>query len=83
MVQFLRVSWLAVLALAVCLTAVGVAQAIQPTVVQIEKNNDDTYTYHFKIKIDDAVTRAIQFSERGCKSSLKRVKGFWSTWGFA
>src|SRR5882672_1375354 len=27
--------------------------------------------------------RAIQFSERGCKSSLKRVKGFWSTWGFA
>jgi len=27
--------------------------------------------------------RAIQFSERGCQSSLKRVKGFWSTWGFA
>jgi hypothetical protein len=26
---------------------------------------------------------AIQFSERGCQSSLKRVKGFWSTWGFA
>jgi hypothetical protein len=29
------------------------------------------------------LARAIQFSERGCKSSLKRVKGFWSTWGFA
>ena len=27
--------------------------------------------------------RAIQFSERGCKSSLKRVKGFCATWGFA
>jgi hypothetical protein len=27
--------------------------------------------------------RAIQFSERGCKSSLKRVKGFCTTWGFA
>ena len=27
--------------------------------------------------------RVIQFSERGCKSSLKRVKGFWSTWDFA
>ena len=30
-----------------------------------------------------ASCRAIQFSERGCQSSLKRVKGFWSTWGFA
>jgi hypothetical protein len=29
------------------------------------------------------LARAIQFSERGCKSSLKRVKGFCSTWGFA
>ena len=27
--------------------------------------------------------RAIQFSDRGCQSSLKRVKGFCSTWGFA
>ena len=30
-----------------------------------------------------APIRAIQFSERGCKSSLKRVKGFCTTWGFA
>jgi hypothetical protein len=28
-------------------------------------------------------TRAIQFSERDCKASLKRVKGFCSTWGLA
>jgi hypothetical protein len=35
------------------------------------------------VKREVPVPRAIQFSERGCKSSLKRVKGFWSTWGFA
>src|SRR6266446_173382 len=29
------------------------------------------------------VSRAIQFSERGCKSSPKRVKGFCSMWGLA
>jgi imidazolonepropionase-like amidohydrolase len=31
----------------------------------------------------DCHVRAIQFSERGCKSSPKRVKGFCATWGFA
>jgi NAD+-dependent secondary alcohol dehydrogenase Adh1 len=40
------------------------------------------------VKPGDAViqgysVRAIQFSERGCQSSLKRVKGFCATWGFA
>jgi len=29
------------------------------------------------------LARAIQLSERGCKSSPKRVKGFCSTWGLA
>src|SRR6266705_902874 len=32
---------------------------------------------------EGAPSRVIQFLESGCKSSLKRVKGFWSTWGFA
>ena len=31
----------------------------------------------------DRSTRAIQFSERACRSSRKRVKGFCSTWGLA
>jgi hypothetical protein len=35
------------------------------------------------VKVLALDVRAIQFSERGCQSSLKRVKGFWSTWGFA
>ena len=35
------------------------------------------------VQAQDQLDRAIQFSERGCKSSLKRVKGFCSTWGFA
>jgi len=56
MVRFLRAGWLAVTVWAVLLTAAGVVWAMQPTVVQIEKNNDGTSTYHFKIKIDDAVT---------------------------
>jgi hypothetical protein len=56
MVRFLRVSWLAVTVGAMLLTTAGAALAIQPTVVQIEKNTDGTYTYHFKIKIDDSVT---------------------------
>jgi hypothetical protein len=56
MVRFLRTGCLAVTVWAVLLTSAGVAWAMQPTVVQIEKNNDGTYTYHFKIKIDDAVT---------------------------
>jgi hypothetical protein len=56
MVRFLRVSWLAFTAGAMLLTTAGAALAIQPTVVQIEKNTDGTYTYHFKIKIDDSVT---------------------------
>jgi hypothetical protein len=56
MVRFLRMGWLAVMAWAVLLTAVSAAWAMQPTVVQIEKNADGTYTYHFKITIDNAVT---------------------------
>jgi hypothetical protein len=53
MTRFLRIS---LLASAVLLTAASTAGAMQPTVVQIEKNGDGTYTYHFKIRIDDAVT---------------------------
>ena len=56
MVRFLRMGWLAVMAWAVLVTAASAAWAMQPTVVQIEKNADGTYTYHFKVKIDDAVT---------------------------
>lgn len=56
MIRFLRVIWMAVTAGAMLLTTAGAALAIQPTVVQIEKNTDGTYTYHFKIKIDDSVT---------------------------
>jgi putative transposase len=36
-----------------------------------------------RVKVPRVRDRAIQFSERVCKSSLKRVKGFCSTWGFA
>jgi hypothetical protein len=53
MVRFLRIS---LLASAVLLTAVSAAWAMQPTVVQVEKNGDGTYTYHFKIRIDDGIT---------------------------
>ena len=56
MVRFLRAGWLAVTIWAVLLTSAGAAWAMQPTVVQIEKNADGTYACHCKIKIDDAVT---------------------------
>ena len=56
MVRFLRMGWLAVLAGGVLLTVASAAWAMQPTVVQIEKNADGTYTYHFTITIDNAVT---------------------------
>jgi hypothetical protein len=36
-----------------------------------------------KRKQKRGVLRASQFSERACKSSRKRVKGFCSTWGLA
>ena len=35
------------------------------------------------VKTWEETLRAIQFSERDCKSSPKRVKGFCSTWGLA
>ena len=35
------------------------------------------------VKSPEHLPRAIQFSERGCKSSPKQVKGFCSTWGLA
>jgi hypothetical protein len=53
MVRFLRMS---LLASAVLLTAASAAWAMQPTVVKIERNGDGTYTYHFRIRIDDAIT---------------------------
>ena len=56
MVRLLRMGWLTVLACGVLLTAASAGWAIQPTVVQIEKNADGTYTYHLKITIDNAVT---------------------------
>src|ERR1700680_4996703 len=58
MIQFVRMDWLAVVTSIVLLSAASTAWAMQPTVVQIEKNGDGTYTYHFKIRIDDASTVA-------------------------
>ena len=56
MVRFLRIGWLAVLAWGMLLTSAGAVWAMQPTVVQIEKNADGTSPYHFTITIDNAVT---------------------------
>jgi hypothetical protein len=55
MVRFLRLGCLAV-SCAVLMTAASAVSAMQPSVVQIEKNADGTYTYHFKIRIDDGIT---------------------------
>jgi hypothetical protein len=56
MVRVLRMGWLAAVTWAVLSTTAGTASAMQPTVAQIEKNADGTYTYLFKIRIDDGIT---------------------------
>jgi hypothetical protein len=55
MVRFLRMGWLAAVTL-MLLSAASAASAMQPSVVQIEKNADGTFTYLFKIRIDDGST---------------------------
>jgi hypothetical protein len=56
MARFLRTHWLAVATWAVLSIVASTASAMQPTVVRIEKNSDGTYTYVFKIRIDDGIT---------------------------
>jgi hypothetical protein len=56
MAQFLRIRWLAAVTCSVLVIAASAASAMQPSVEQIEKNGDGTYTYHFKIRLDDGIT---------------------------